>query len=178
MFKRFIPFAHAKNIYEIPVDFFTNLNVKYLFTDLDNTLDSYRLYKPLPKAVEYINSLRENGIEPVIISNNKGKRVSSYANELKVRYIPFSKKPSGKAIRNFMKDNNIEKNEVMFIGDQMLTDVWAAYNAGIRMILTDKLVKEDQFTTRFNRIFDRLMRKYHNRRGNIKDWREYYGKTN
>ena len=36
MCKRFIPYAHAKNIYEVDIDFFKFLGAKYLFLDLDN----------------------------------------------------------------------------------------------------------------------------------------------
>ena len=58
MFKRFIPFAHARSIYEVPVDFFLNNGVKLLLIDLDNTLDSYRLYEPTGRAVQKINEIK------------------------------------------------------------------------------------------------------------------------
>ena len=46
MFKKFIPFAHAENIYDIDVNFFKKLGLKYLLIDLDNTLDSYKASTP------------------------------------------------------------------------------------------------------------------------------------
>ena len=58
MFKRFIPFAHANSIYEIPVDFYQQNGVTLLLIDLDNTLDSYRLYTPTERAVKLIDNLR------------------------------------------------------------------------------------------------------------------------
>ena len=73
MFKRFIPFAHANSIYEIPVDFYQQNGVTLLLIDLDNTLDSYRLYTPTERAVSLIASIRAANITPVIISNNRGK---------------------------------------------------------------------------------------------------------
>ena len=177
MKNKYIPFAVAKSIYEIDIDFFKQQNVKVLMMDLDNTLDSYRLYHPTERAVELIKKIREADILPIIISNNRGKRVGTYANDLGVEYIHSAAKPFGFRIKKSIKSHGWNPDEVMFVGDQMVTDVAAAKRAGIRVILTDKIVKEDQWTTHFNRIFGRRIRKYHAKRGNLIDWRTIYGKS-
>ena len=175
MKNKYVPFAVAKSIYEIDIGFYKQQNVKILLMDLDNTLDSYRLYHPTERAVKLIRDIEAAGIKPVIISNNKGKRVSTYANDLNVEYINSAAKPFGFRIRKFIRDKGWNVEEMMFVGDQMVTDVAAAKRAGLRVILTDKIVKEDQWTTHFNRIFGRRIRKYHAKRGNLIDWREIYG---
>ncbi len=176
MCKCFIPYAHAQSIYEIDPEFFLSQGVKTLLVDLDNTLDSYKLYVPTERAKELISKIQSTGIKFVIISNNKGKRVSSYANAAGVSYINSAMKPFPFKIRRYLKDNNLSTDDVMFVGDQMMTDVLATHNAHIRMVLTEKIVKEDQFTTHFNRLFDRPIRKHHMKKGHIPDWRSYYGK--
>ena len=168
-------FAHANNIYEIDVSFFVKAGVKTLILDLDNTLDSYRLYHPSPRAYELMDKLHAAGINTVIISNNRGKRVSSYANDLKIPYIWSARKPFPGKIKKFIKDNNLNKEEVMLVGDQLMTDVTAANKAKIRVVLTEKLVKEDQWTTHINRIFDRPIRFIMRKRGKLPDWRTIYG---
>ena len=50
MLKRFIPFAHAESIYKIDLSFYQKLGIKYVFVDLDNTLDSYKQATPLEPA--------------------------------------------------------------------------------------------------------------------------------
>lgn len=165
-------FAHAKSIFEIDIEFFKKYNVKTLLMDLDNTLDSYRLYTPTERSKEFIQKLIDNGITPFIISNNKGKRVSSYANSLGIEYLHSSAKPFGFRIKKLIKERNWNVDELMMVGDQMLTDCGMANSANIRMILTDKIVKEDQWTTHFNRLFDRPMRKHYAKKGELIDWRE------
>ena len=165
-------FAHARSIFEIDIEFFKKYNVKTLLMDLDNTLDSYRLYTPTDRAREFIQKLIDNGITPYIISNNRGKRVSSYANALGIEYLHSSAKPFGFRIKKLIKQKNWNVDELMMVGDQMLTDCGMANSANIRMILTDKIVKEDQWTTHFNRLFDRPMRKHYAKKGEIIDWRE------
>ena len=177
MKNKYVPFAVAVSIYEIDIDFFKQQNVKVLLMDLDNTLDSYKLYHPTERAYELIKKIKEAGILPVIVSNNRGKRVRTYAKDLNLIYINSAAKPFGFRIRKFIEQYGWNKEEVMLVGDQMITDVAAAKRVGIRVILTDKIVKEDEWTTRFNRIFGRIIRKYHKKRGNLISWRTIYGKS-
>jgi len=170
--KYWLPYAHAANIFEVDMAFFKKHNVKYLLLDLDNTLDSYRLYKPTQRTVDFIDNLKRNGITPIIISNNTGKRVKGYAEALNVEFRHSIGKPFARNILKLLKELNVSKDEVMIVGDQMITDITAANRAGIKSILTDKIVKEDQWTTHFNRFFERGYRNRAMKKGKIKDWRE------
>ena len=177
MFKKFIPYAHATSIYEIPYDFFKDQGVNVLLVDLDNTLDSYRLLTPTDRALNYVNSLKEKGLKVVIVSNNRGKRVHSYAQAINCPCISSTRKPFSGKIKRFLRENGYKPEEVMLVGDQLMTDVLAAKGAHIRVILTEKIVKEDQFTTHFNRLLDRPIRKHLRKKGNLLDWRTKYGQT-
>lgn len=172
MFKKFIPYAHSQSIYEIEMDFYKRNGIKTLFMDLDNTLDSYRAREPKPQTIEYVSKLKKNDITPIIISNNKAKRVSGYANLLGVEFLSSARKPFSRRIKAEIARRNLKKDEVMLVGDQLMTDVLAAKGAGIKVVLTEKLVKEDQWTTHINRLIDRPIRKYHKKRNNLINWRE------
>ena len=172
MFKSFIPYCHAKSIYEVDPNFFKKQGIKVLFIDLDNTLDSFKAYHAKQNAIDYIKSLLEIGITPIVVSNNKGKRVSNFASDLKIDFVSSARKPSGRKIRNKISDLGLTNDDVMLVGDQMMTDVLAGKNSKIRVMLTEKIVKEDQWTTHINRLFDKPIRKYHLKRNNLKDWRE------
>lgn len=174
MRKNKLPFCHAKTIYELPIDFFKKLKVKYLLVDLDNTLDSYKTKIPSKKAIALKHNLDSEGIELIIISNNRGKRVSRYANALHVRFLSGARKPFSFKLRKFILINKINKDETMMIGDQLLTDVKCGIGAGLRVILVDKLVKEDQWTTRFNRLLDNPKRRRLLKKGYLRSWRSVY----
>lgn len=173
--KKFIPFAHAQSLYEIEPDFFKSNNVNVLMVDLDNTLDSYKLRKPSDKALALIKKLKDSGIDVVIISNNKRERVKEYADVLGVDFTWYTGKPFPKKINRYVEEKGLSKENIMIVGDQLMTDVLAGNRAKIRTILTEKIVKEDQPTTRFNRIFDRPIRKRLNKKGLLIDWRKQYG---
>ena len=171
MFKSFVPFAHAQSIYEIDPEFFKRNGVKTLFIDLDNTLDSYKARVPQERTINLVNKIKETGVIPVIISNNRPERVSGYAEALGIEFLASARKPFSKRIKKELAKRNLTNEEVMLVGDQMMTDVQAARGAKIRVVLTEKIVKEDQWTTHINRIFDRPIRRYHRKRGNLIDWR-------
>lgn len=172
MFKSIKPFAHASSVYNIDIEFYTLLGLKYIFLDLDNTLDSYKKLVPSPRAFELVGRLREVGITPIIISNNHSERVINYAKVLNVECLCFAMKPFAKKIKKMMKEKGMNPDEVMLIGDQMMTDVKAGNRAKIKVVLTDKLVKEDQPTTHFNRLFERPFRSYYTKHHKFREWRD------
>jgi predicted HAD superfamily phosphohydrolase YqeG len=73
-----------------------------------------------------------------------------------------------------LEGSGFHKKDTILIGDQLLTDVFVANRLGIRVILTEKLVKEDQWTTRFNRMIDKPLRRYLKKKQKLKSWRENY----
>lgn len=175
MFKKFIPFATAENIYDIDINFLKLNGIKVVFTDIDNTLDSFRALEPTEKVRNLIENLKKE-FKVVLISNNKKKKVSHFCSELGVDFIYKAFKPLPKKINKYINEHKLLKNDIILIGDQMITDVWCANNAKIKVIWTKKVVKEDQWTTHINRIFERFISKYHRKHNNLKDWRELYGK--
>ena len=172
MLKRFIPFAHAKSIFEIDFSFYQKIGIKYVFADLDNTLDSYKQATPLDRAKALKEGLTKLGIELIIVSNNTGARVQKYSKELGVRHFSSLAKPFSFKLKKIMKTANIKPEEVVMVGDQTVTDISCANGAKIKSILTDKLVPEDQPTTQFNRLFDKPLRKKLAKKNLLKDWRQ------
>lgn len=172
MLKRFIPFAHAESIFEIDLSFYEKLGIKYVFADLDNTLDSYKQATPLERAKNLKRELERNGIELIIVSNNTGSRVQKYSKELGVRHFSSLAKPFSFKIKKIMKRANIKPESVVMIGDQIVTDISCANGAKIKSVLTEKLVPEDQPTTRFNRLFDNPLRKKLRKKNLLRDWRQ------
>lgn len=170
--KNFIPTFVANNIYEVEPAFFVEQGVKTLLLDLDNTLASYRAHGASKATLAYLAKLQNLGLKLYIISNNKGPRVESYARSVKLNYLASARKPFTKKIQAFLAKEKIDVSTLMFVGDQLLTDVLVANKIGARVLLCEKLVKEDQWTTRFNRLIDRPLRKRLRRKNLLKEWND------
>ena len=115
-------------------------------------------------------ALAIHNIEMIIISNNKERRVNPYASKLGVRYLFSTRKPFTKRLLKFMNENNISKNETIVVGDQLVTDIRMAKKAKIFCLLCDPIVKEDQWTTHFNRLIDRPIRRHLKKHKLLKSW--------
>ena len=96
MFTRLTPFAVSQNIYDIDVNFFVKNKIKYIFCDLDNTLDAYYSEIASDKAIDFKNKVQKKGIKLIVISNNTKKRVSKYAKSLNCDYLYSTREFSSK----------------------------------------------------------------------------------
>ncbi len=170
MIKRFIPTYYAKTIYDVDPQFYQEQNITTLILDLDNTLASYRALVPSKETIAYVEAIKKLGITVYLISNNRDRRVHEYAQTLNVKYLASARKPFTSKIRAFIKSENIDQDKLMLVGDQLLTDVRAANKLGVKVLLCDKLVKEDQWTTKFNRLLDRPIRRRLRRKNLLKEW--------
>lgn len=171
MNKNHIPFAYGKSIYDVDISFYKAFSIDTLFVDLDNTLDSYKQETASDRAKDLKQRLEREGIRMIIVSNNTSKRVSLYANSLGVEYVNSIGKPFAFGLNKAIKRLGLAKERVMLIGDQTTTDIPCGNHAGIKTLLVDKLVDDDQWTTRFNRIFDKRRRERLKEKKLLIDWR-------
>jgi len=168
---KYTPTYVAENIYEVDVAFYKKLNIKVLLLDLDNTLASYKTRTPSARCHMLIKSFKENGIRPIITSNNNGNRVKEFANDLGIECLSLVMKPFKSKLLKMLKELNINKDDCMIIGDQLLTDIKCGYNAKIKTLFTNKLVIEDSIPTRINRIFEKRIRARLEKCGKLINWK-------
>lgn len=173
---KLIPFAHAEKIYDIDIDFFVKNKIKYIFIDLDNTLAPHNIELPSKQTIQYLAKLKNANITPIIVSNNKKKRVSKYCIPCEVDFIFKAGKPFPFKINKYISQHKIDKNYVIMIGDQLLTDVRCSKFLKIRCILTEKLWSGDQLITKFVRWIDVYKRNRLRKNNLLVDWRNVDGR--
>ncbi|HKL72671.1 MAG TPA: YqeG family HAD IIIA-type phosphatase [Candidatus Onthovivens sp.] len=173
--KKIIPTMCAENIFQIDIQFYINNNFRFVFSDLDNTLNSFDSQLPDKRVIELTKALHDNGIELIIISNNSYARVKKYSEQLNVRFISRAFKPYTKKINNFIKTNNIDKNNAIIIGDQLLTDIKCANSAKIISVLTEDLVEKNSWISFFNKTIEKKLLKKLEKKHLLLNWRDYHG---
>ncbi len=146
---------------DVTAEFLSSLGIKGVLLDIDNTLEPYEHDVPGEHVISWLKSLEEKGIKTAIVSNNKRRRVETFSKNIGIPAYAMSGKPFTKKLFAAMADIGTDKSNTVFIGDQILTDVWAAHNAGIIAILVPPINdKRDPFT-RFKRILEQpIQRKY------------------
>ena len=112
--------------------------IKLLLCDLDYTLAAKRTPLPDETVKAWLRSLRETGIEIVIISNNRHpKRVLTYCHELGVAYIGRAQKPRRRGFKEAMEMMGVSAKETAMLGDKLLTDMLGANRMGIWALMVE-----------------------------------------
>ncbi|CAK1239421.1 YqeG family HAD IIIA-type phosphatase [Fructobacillus tropaeoli] len=153
------PTYTVESVYNLSVAELKDQGVKAVLTDLDNTLLAWNNPNGTPELHAWLKELKAAGIEVVVVSNNTWDRVEKAVSGLDVDYVAWSLKPLPRGILKVLKKQGLQKEDVLMVGDQMLTDVWAAHLAGVKSVLVKQLVESDMWQTWFNRSLEKLAKK-------------------
>ncbi len=168
---KYIPTYYHASIFELNPNDIIKKGYKIVFSDLDNTLDCYIDKIPSKIVFDKVKEFKEAGIKFIIISNNYKRRVKPYADKLGLQCVWLLLKPLKFRLNHFIKKNNINKKEVLMIGDQLFTDIALANKLGIDSILVKPLTDKDQKFTSFRRKKEKLYFKKIKKENKLKLWR-------
>lgn len=157
----FVPEYRFDTFDEATAEFLLSIGVNAVLLDVDNTLEPYEHPEPGEEVIAWLNSLSDAGIKTAIISNNNSKRVDLFNKNIGMPAFPKAGKPFPGKLRTAMSLLGSTAESTIFMGDQILTDVWAAHNAGIRAILVPPINDRRDILTRFKRLLEKpIQRKY------------------
>ncbi|MFT8310016.1 MAG: YqeG family HAD IIIA-type phosphatase [Sporolactobacillus sp.] len=169
--RKFLPEEHVETILDIKPDKLKQRGIKALVTDLDNTLIAWNESDVTPQLVRWFSSLEKAGISVMILSNNSEKRVKLFSNSAGVSYIYRARKPLPFAFRRAMKIMNVTRDQMVVVGDQLMTDVWGGNQVGAHTILVTPIASTDGRATKMNRHLERFIFSLMRRKGWLK-WEE------
>lgn len=171
MLKLFLPNEFVKDVYEISPEKLKQRGVKGIITDLDNTLIEWDRPNATPKLIEWLTSMRDNDIKVTIISNNKEERVKLFSDPLQLPFIHRARKPLLTAFQRALRKMDVKPDEVVVIGDQLLTDILGGNRLKLYTILVVPVANSDGWSTRFNRVIEKRILNRLKRLGYI-EWEE------
>ncbi|WP_279082742.1 YqeG family HAD IIIA-type phosphatase [Lactobacillus apis] len=153
----FRPRYTIDTIYHLDTDVLQQLNVKAVFSDLDNTLLAWNEFETAEKMDELNQRLAKAGIKLVVISNNNAERIGKVLNPYQIDFVAKSRKPLPFAITKKREQLGLAKDQVMMVGDQLITDIQAGNLAGVESVLVKPLVETDKWNTRINRFLEKII---------------------
>lgn len=167
MLKLFLPNKHVYSIFDIEPTFLQSKGIKGIIVDLDNTLVPWNVATATDKVIEWIRKMEEANIKVTIFSNNNKERVTIFAEPIGAPFIYRAKKPLPRAFKVAQQKMQLKNEEIVVIGDQLLTDVLGGNFAGFYTILVVPIVQSDAPITKFNRNLERLLLNYFYRKGKL-----------
>lgn len=171
MMKRYTPTYYANNIFEVNPIFFLRIKTPVLLLDLDNTLDSWKTKTPSKRVVDYVKQLKDLNIRPIIVSNNTSNHVKNYARALDIECITGVLKPFKYRLKKRLNKLDINPQDCIMIGDQLLTDIACGNALKIKTLLLEPITKSEFFTTTINRLFDKPLRARLQKYGKLNNWK-------
>lgn len=166
--KQFLPDEHVKSILDITPEHLKNMGIKGIITDLDNTLVEWDRPSATPQLIKWLEEMKRNLIQVTIVSNNRSRaRVQKFSDPLSIPFIFQAKKPMVRAFQKAISQMKLKKDEVVVIGDQLLTDVLGGNRGGFHTILVVPVAQTDGFFTKLNRFIERRLLNWFRKKGMI-----------
>lgn len=131
-----------------------------VFLDVDNTITSYDNKLPDKNAKEFVDNLKNNGFEVIVVSNNTNKRVKQTAQAIDCEYSCWSFKPLPFKLNRLIKKKKLDKTSIFMMGDQLLTDILCANNLGIYSIYSKPISDVETVYSKISRIIERFIFKH------------------
>ncbi|HDR5836775.1 TPA: YqeG family HAD IIIA-type phosphatase [Bacillus anthracis] len=169
--KLFLPNEYVKNVYHVQPEDLKKRGIKGVITDLDNTLIEWDRPNATPQLEEWFLKMKEQGIQVTVVSNNNEQRVKDFADLLGIPFIHSARKPFVRAFKRAIREMQLQPDEVVVIGDQLLTDVLGGNRVGLHTILVVPVAQTDGLVTRFNRKIERRIMRNMKKKGLI-NWEE------
>ena len=174
MLQKWYPYEYVENVFTIDYEKLYNKGYKGIIFDIDNTLVAHGK-ESTAEVDELFRKIQNIGFKTFILSDNGKKRIETFLKNIdNCPYIDNANKPKPD---NYIKAINmmgLDKDEVVFIGDQIFTDILGANKVGIPNILVKYIGYYKKQKIGIKRHIERIIlklykksRKYKYRLGNI-----------
>lgn len=157
MFQKFYPAEDIGSTYDINFEEYFDKGYRGVIFDVDNTLVRHNMPADR-RAKQLFRRLKEIGFEFCFTSNNKEPRVKKFCEDVGgTHYIYKANKPSVKGYENAMKMMGTRRENTLFVGDQLFTDIYGANRAGIRSILVRPIHPKEEIQIVIKRYFEKII---------------------
>ena len=142
---KFVPYQTNLSVYEIDYNKLYSEGKRYILFDLDNTLCPYDRLVISDDELALLNKLKEIGFKVALISNNNKKRLIEYINGNDILYTYYALKPRTFGYKRiYKKFNKPNKDKIVTIGDQMMTDCLGGNKFGVDVIIVKSIKRSNE----------------------------------
>ena len=159
----FYPTVYRRRVTDVTVEDLQRLGVIGVLLDVDNTLTTHDNPELTAEVVAWLETVKQAGLRPVIVSNNKEDRVRPFAQRIGLPYQAKAAKPWPRGFKAAAALLELPPARCAVIGDQIFTDILGANLAGMSSILLEPIQPELEqkfivFKRRLERVLLRLPR--------------------
>lgn len=156
MLRKFYPNEYLDSAYQIEFERLYQEGYRGIIFDVDNTLVPHGAPAD-ERAKKLFAQLKKLGYQCCLLSNNKEPRVKIFNDQVQVQYIFKAGKPKVSGYERAMELMGTHRENTLFVGDQIFTDVYGANRAGIRTILTRPIHPKEEIQIVLKRYLERIV---------------------
>ena len=156
MLKFLMPDRIVGSIHDIDFAYERVQGIEGVIFDIDNTLVPHGA-EATEETMAFFEGLRALGLRTCLISNNDEKRVKPFAEKVQSLYLPNAGKPAMRSYTKAMAMMHTDVDNTLFIGDQILTDIWGAKRLGMKHVLTRPIDLREPWNIRLKRKIEKII---------------------
>ncbi len=153
MERNLYPKDYVDSTYEIDFEALYEQGYRGVIFDVDNTLVPHDAPAD-DRAKALFQRLHALGFQTLLLSNNKEPRVKNFCEAVGGLYIYKAGKPRKRGYEKAMERMGTQKDNTLFVGDQIFTDVWGANRVGIFSILVKKINPKEEIQIVLKRFLE------------------------
>lgn len=171
MFNSYKPTWMVDAVYQITPEQLEKHGIKAVLTDLDNTLIAWDNPDGTGELFQWLRVMDQAKIPVIVVSNNKASRVERALEKFELDYVARAMKPFSLGIRLAQEKLKLPSDQIVMVGDQLMTDIKGANAAGVRSILVRPIVDSDAWNTKINRFFEKQVMSQLLKKNPDMDWK-------
>lgn len=160
MFKAFYPYEYVESVFAIDYEKLFKKGYKAVIFDIDNTLVPHGK-DSTAEVDELFKQIHGIGLKTLLLSNNDEERITRFLKNIDSLYICDAEKPKTENYLKAVKLLGVKKEEVVFIGDQIFTDIYGANKSGIDNILVEFIGAKVETKIGIRRNLEKIILKFY-----------------
>ena len=158
MFWLLFPYEYVDSVFSIDYQKLVQKGYKGIIFDIDMTLvphgaDSTKEIDALFKTIH------ELGLKTLLLTNNSEERVRLFTKNIDTLYLCDANKPEPEGFLKAVEMMEIQKEETVYIGDQIFIDIYGANKCGIANILVHYVTAEAETKIGIRRNLEKIILK-------------------
>lgn len=148
--------AYHQSVRTVDFDALYAAGYRGILFDIDNTLVPHGA-GATPEVINFLRRLLTKGFRIGLISNNDEERVLRFNRDLGLPYLAKAGKPKRRGFLALVRRLGLKPDAVIFVGDQIFTDIAGAGRAGLYTILVQPMDRDEPLQIVLKRKIEKLI---------------------
>ena len=136
MLKKYYPYEYVESVFTINYKKLYEMGYRGIIFDVDNTLVPHG-EDSTPEIDDLFKEIQDMGFKTYILSDNGKKRLDKFLENIDCQYIDNANKPHPDSYLKAIENMGLDKSKVVYIGDQVFTDILGANRCEMASILVN-----------------------------------------